>query len=529
VHKLLLPYLILAILLLSQCAQQTPLSGGGRDKTAPQLDTTKSVTPPNGSLNFTANRITIPFNEYVKLKDKDKQILITPFLDTPPDIYVKGKKVIVDFKAPLENNTTYIVNFGNSIVDITEGNEVVNFKYVFSTGSYIDSLTYTATIYDAFSKNPVSGAYVMLYKDHQDSILTQEKPNYFGITDVSGNCHIGNIAAGNYKVVSFIDENTNYKWEENKESIAFTEKRFNASKDTLADTLVIFRNYPKELKIVDASVATSGKGLVVFNRGLAKAFSPSADSLVNTFALSESIELNANRDSLFFFVKPELNVGEKYPLGIASAPSRKVMIPSVSDSTLSFKTNAAGGIKPNHHLNFTFSQPITASDQSKVSLTLDEKDVQAELVQTENNKIAIQTNWKAGESYEVMLLPGAVTSYTGLVNDTITAYFETLEDNDFGQLLTTLKTLEGNYIIELIQDDQVKFRDYPTGNEFSRTYGQLFPGNYRLRVIFDANDNGVWDTGDYYNHTQPERVEYYPDLIQIKKGWDMEINWEIRE
>ena len=149
--------LILTLLLFSRCAQQTSLTGGERDRTPPAIDSTKKVTPPNGTLNFNTSRISIPFDEYVKLKDKEKQILITPFLETSPDIYVKGKKVIIDFESPLENSTTYIVSFGNSIVDITEGNEMTNYKYVFSTGDFIDSLNYNAVIYDAFYKTPVQG------------------------------------------------------------------------------------------------------------------------------------------------------------------------------------------------------------------------------------------------------------------------------------------------------------------------------------------------------------------------------------
>lgn len=526
--KKFVPYIILfAAVLFSQCAQQTALSGGNKDVAPPMLDTNKQVIPANGTTNFSATRIVIPFNEYLQLQDKEKQILITPFLETSPDIYVKGKKIIIDFKAPLDDNTTYIINFGNSIVDITEGNKMVNYKYVFSTGSYIDSLTYSAAVYDAFLKTPVEGAFVMLYKKVEDSIILKEKPNYFGITNSAGVCSIGNIAKGDYKVVAFKEENSNYKWDTSKEVIGFEEELFIAGKDSLTDTLVVFSNLAEELKIEDVSIATSGKGIIVFNAPLKEGLDLINDSLVKTFAEIESVKLGTNRDTLFFYTKQELIPGEKYPVGI-NGTSRKQMIPKVVDSSISFKTNGARGLKPNEDLNFVFSQPIASIDAEKVILKKEDETIPFEVVSTDINQISIKSKWELDEDYEITLLPGAVISYRSISNDTITAYFETHHKNDFGQLITSLKVENGSYILELIKDGDVLYRDFPEGNEFGRSYADLFPGNYRIRLTFDDNKNKIWDTGDYFKHQQPERVEYYSEPIQIKKGWDMEINWEIK-
>lgn len=524
-----LPYLMVALIFFSRCAQQSPLSGGERDKKPPELDSTKQVIPANGSLNFSATRITIPLNEYVKLKDKENQILITPFLENSPDIYVKGKKVIVDFKAPFESNTTYIVNFGNSIVDLTEGNVMTNYKYVFSTGAYIDSLKYNAVVYDAFSKTPLQGAYVMLYKDHSDSVIVREKPNYFGITDNFGKCHIENIAEGQYKVVAFLEDNGNYKWDAQKEVIGYIENIFNAASDTLADTLVVFMDLPEELKIEDVSVTSSGKGALTFNRPLPQNFDPSSDSLISTFSYPKTTVMSPTRDTIAFFLHNDLIAGEKYSFGIESLSLRKVSIPLTTDSSLHFKSNAEVGIRPNHDLDFWFSQPITSIDPSKVELRADEKEIAYELVQTDNNRISVEADWMNGLDYDITLYPGAVRSYKGLNNDTIISYFEVLKENDFGQLLTSLKVPNGNYIIELLQEGKVKYRDYVNTNEFSRSYQYLFPGTYILKVIFDENDNGIWDSGDYFTHKQPERIEYYSEPIKIKKGWDTDIQWEIKE
>lgn len=523
-----LPYLFIGIVLLfSRCAQQTTLSGGERDTTPPQLDSIKEIIPANGTLNFNATRIIIPLSEYVQLKDKEKQILITPFLDVNPDIYTKGKRVIVDFKSPLATNTTYIINFGKSIVDLTEGNEMVNFKYVFSTGSYIDSLSYQAVVYDAYTKTPVSGAYVMLYTNLSDSVILKEKPNYFGITDASGRCLIQNIAEGSYKVVSFMEETKNYKWDASKEPIGFTEKLFYSAIDTLTDTIQLFKDFNDELKLEDVTISSSGKGLMLFNRPLDPSFNPQKDSLITSFAYEKGTQLSAGRDSLTFYINPSYKSGEKYSFGLDQLTPKKVMIPLKVDTALFFKTNAEIGLKPNQDLDFVFTQPITAIDPSKIELRKNDKEIAYELVQTDFNRISVEADWEEDEDYEITLYPGVVTSYKGLNNDTISAFVTVLKENDFGQLITHFKFQEGTYIIELLNDGKVKQREVVKGNEYSKTYSYLLPGNYRLRIIFDANDNGIWDSGDYIKHQQPERVEYYADPIQIKKGWDMDVKWEI--
>lgn len=522
------PYILICIpLLFSRCAQQTTLGGGEKDTTPPQLDSTKQVIPANGTLNFSATRITIPLNEYIKLKDKEKQVLITPFLEVDPDIYVKGKKVIVDFKSPLASNTTYILNFGKSIVDITEGNEMVNFKYVFSTGSYIDSLSYKAVVYDAFEKTPIQGAYVMLYKNHSDSVIFKEKPNYFGITDASGRCLIENIGEGTYKVVSFLEETNNYKWDPVKENIGFSEKLFNAGHDSIPDTLLLFKDYIEELKLEDVTISSNGKGLILFNQPLSQNFQPENDSLIRTFAYEKGIRLSNGRDSLSFFVNPNFKSGEKYSFGLTQLSPRKVLIPLKEDTLLHFKTNAEIGLKPGQDLDFVFSQPLTQTDASKIELRKNDQEIAYELVQTDYNRISIASDWIQGEDYQVIIYPGAVTSYRGLNNDTITAYFSVHKENEFGQLITNFILPDGSYIIELLNSGKVLQRTLMEGSAFSKTY-RLIPGNYRFRIIFDLNDNGIWDSGDYFKHLDPERVEYYADPIQIKKGWDMDIKWEIK-
>lgn len=527
-NKCLLYIAILSgLILFTKCAQQTALGGGEKDTTPPELDSLKAAQPENGSTNFSGSQITIYFDEMVTLKNPEKEILITPFLDVKPEIYAKGKKIHVNFKGSLEDQTTYIVNFGKSIVDLTEGNPMVNYKYVFSTGSVIDSLEYEAVVYDAYYRSPARDIYVMLYREHSDSVLIKEKPSYFGITDATGKCRIGNIAGGSYKVVAFKEDNSDYKWNSKNESIAFSERIYNAETDTIVDTLKLFKNRPEEIKINEIKISTDGKVVMSLNGSIDQS-DLSKDTTLSAVADVKTISISPQRDTVTFWLLNSLKPGEKYSFGLDGIKSQKENLPTLRDTSLRFKTNTVRGLKPMEDIKFDFSQPIAAIDKNKVFLKLDSTNLDFEIVQTTANQILIASDLIADESYELLLLPGAITSTFGLKNDTIQSFLDKKEEKDFGNLITSFKVPEGNYIVHLLKEGKIIHSDFPNGNDFTRSYAYLEPGNYRIRLTFDENQNQIWDTGDYFNHQFPERVEYYDGVIEIKKGWDMEINWEIK-
>ena len=144
----------MSILVFSKCAQQMAPSGGIRDLYPPTLDTNKlnPAIPSNFSTNFEAKEIVLQFNEYFVLDKPTKNIIITPVPSQSPSYRIKGKKLIIGLESELKDSTTYTINFGDAIKDITEGNVTKNFNYVFSTGSYIDSLTFKGRVARCFYK-----------------------------------------------------------------------------------------------------------------------------------------------------------------------------------------------------------------------------------------------------------------------------------------------------------------------------------------------------------------------------------------
>ena len=140
------------LLIIVSCAKRGSISGGLKDTIAPVL---KVGFPKNYSTSFTGQSIKLTFDEYVKLKDINKQLIISPPIAKKPQILplTASKTVSINFLDPLEPNTTYSLNFGQSIEDNNEGNPYKQFKYIFSTGTFIDSLSISGNIKDAYNKN----------------------------------------------------------------------------------------------------------------------------------------------------------------------------------------------------------------------------------------------------------------------------------------------------------------------------------------------------------------------------------------
>ncbi|MCK5814829.1 MAG: Ig-like domain-containing protein, partial [Flavobacteriaceae bacterium] len=178
-------YILIGLFVLQSCAKRGSLMGGEKDITAPVFIISE---PAHESINFDAEKIRLNFSEYIKLKELNQQLVISPPMKHQPEITPIGtasKTINIKITDTLKKNTTYTFNFGNSVEDNNEGNILRSFKYVFSTGDYIDSLKVRGTVTDAFEEKPSENISIMLYEvteDFTDSIIYKERPNYIGNT-----------------------------------------------------------------------------------------------------------------------------------------------------------------------------------------------------------------------------------------------------------------------------------------------------------------------------------------------------------
>ncbi len=284
----------LAVTLVVSCAQVGSLGGGPKDTAPPEI---VEMIPENYSKNFDNGKITIKFNEFIVLDKINEQLLVSPPIKDFPDFRLKGKELVIKFKEDLRENTTYTLFFGDAIKDLTEGNPLHNFTYVFSTGDFIDSLSMTGKLVTAFDLLPVQSAAIMLYRDNNDTIPFDSMPlkvppYYLSRTDKSGNFFLTGLADDNYLVFALNDKNSNYIFDQPTEEIAFL--------DTLYHPVYIPLINPEDTTLNDTVSVEVDSLTIELTDSLTQAEIVS-DTLSDTISKDSTIELV----NLFMFLQKD--------------------------------------------------------------------------------------------------------------------------------------------------------------------------------------------------------------------------------
>jgi uncharacterized protein (DUF2141 family) len=238
----------------SGCAQIGMPLGGPRDSLAPVLI---NSTPPNKMLNFKGNRITFTFDEYVHLQDLQKNLIVAPVPKIIPNINSKLKTVTIKIRDTLQANTTYSFQFGNSIQDINENNPVKDFTYVFSTGTYIDSLKFNGNVILAETGKVDSTLLVFLYKNLDDSAVYKEKPRYVARLDSAGKFQFKNLAEGTYHLYALKDESGQKMYNNPSQLFAFADSAVHISDSV--NPVELFAYAEEESETTASNQATTNK------------------------------------------------------------------------------------------------------------------------------------------------------------------------------------------------------------------------------------------------------------------------------
>ncbi len=211
-------YLVILIVLFSGCAQIGTLTGGDKDKVPPVL--VKSL-PVEKSLNFSGTEIILGFDEFVQLNNINSLFFSSPPLIEKPEFKLKRKNLVIELNEKLFDTTTYTFWFGDAIQDFHEGNPLKNFKFVFSTGNFIDTFEISGKVIDAYTLKNEPDIFVMLYRSYSDSVPLKEKPYYAVKTDTAGNFTIDFIKPGKYKIFALKDNDADFLFNLPNEKIAF--------------------------------------------------------------------------------------------------------------------------------------------------------------------------------------------------------------------------------------------------------------------------------------------------------------------
>ncbi len=508
------------------CANRGRPEGGPKDIDPPVI--VKS-SPENYSTNFTGNEIEIVFDEYIKIKDLKKQLIISPPMTYDPDITPLGsasKVIKIKINDTLKPNTTYAFNFGNSITDNNEGNPFPYYRYVLSTGDYIDSLTVKGQILDAVKREPETFVSVALYEvdsTYTDSIIYKEVPKYITNTlDSLTTFSIENVKAGTYMLMALKDKNGDNKFQQKTDQIAFHKDFIEVPTDSLY-TLKLFSE-DLDFKAVRPRLM-SGEKIAFGYEGDYKDMNIEILSDVPE-DFTYRITKDEKTDSLYYWYKPRLEV-DSLLFKVTHPTFEKEFTARISEQkrdSLIIKASPTGNIEQDEPFNISGNIPFTAFDPSKISII--DKDTTAVSFTTKfdsiTNTYGLNFDKTEDNNYKVQILPEAFEDFFEGKNDTLNYSLRTKAKSD-SNLRIVLQNAIYPVIVQLTdKDGKVKLEQYATEPK-PVDFLNVESGTYYLQVVFDSNGNRKYDTGSYLKKTQPERISYRehdPESDEVRAGWD---------
>ena len=469
------------------CANIVPPSGGEKDTTPPKLIFS---SPENKTTNFLSNEIILRFDEYVQIKNLS-EINLSPPCNQKIDVIKKGKELQLRLNCVLDRETTYTINFGNSIVDLNEGNVLKNFKYIFSTGSEIDSLKLTGTTYDLYSSEIIPNSLVGLYQ-HADSL----NPYYYAFSEKDGGFEINNIKAGSYLLYAILDKNSNFKHDKG-ELISFPKMIENFNTDL---ELGLF-NERATFNIL--GVENTSYSSISFKHISIK------DSI--KILNSKGIWKRGETKSEFWFKKGSNNI--TYQLG-RTIDSIEIYNPD----TIPFKINSAIDFDVlNNHAIVSCNKPISTIDPGLFNWRSQDDSVDAALIDEFNIKIPVIDKEK---SRQLIISSGAIKTIFDEENDSVVFNFDFNRSN-YAVLNIKHLNLLNKTIIEIFKDSETIYKKLIVDTITSFNY--IKPGTYGVRLFQDINNDGVWSAGSISKDINPEPIQLYPNPINLKANWEMDI------
>ena len=513
------------ILFTVQCAKRASPTGGPKDSIPPILI---NASPKLNTTFFDKDEFNLTFNEYITLKDINKQLIISPPLNsTQYKVYpVTGasKKVTLKLLDSLLKNTTYTFNFGESIVDFNESNPSSYLTYTLSTGATIDSLYIRGNITDAFENETERFISLQLYPVDSiftDSVIYSQKPLYVTSTLDTTIYRFQNLRAGKYSIIAMEDKAGNYFFDQNMDKIGFNEKLIELPKDSVIN-LRLFKEkrnffWDKPYFVNDHHIL-----LAYYGDREKESFKMVSDVPDNfEFLVTQSRETDtlnywfkgAELDSLQF----EFNI--KDSLQIKTVQFKN----PISDSLIIDKLTK-GSLRLQDKYEIKSNLPIIEVNSEQLFVTnVDTIQIPASLKIQENyDRITVDFEVIPNDRYKITLLPNALIDFWGNTNDTLVYRASTKKIEDYGNIFLRVQHESSHsYIIELLKNDEVVRRyDSPVEGNYYK-FELIDPGKYIVRLIEDVNENKRWDTGNYIQKIQPEKVIYYWKEIDLRANWDM--------
>lgn len=573
---------LLLVLMIYSCASIGTPNGGPYDETPP---TFVSSTPAPNQLNYTGKKIEILFDELIQIDKPSENVIITPPQLSLPIIRASGRKAVIELKDSLKENTTYTIDFTNSISDNNEKNVYENFSFAFSTGDVIDTLEVSGLLLNAEDLEPMTGITIGLHSDLEDSAFVKTPFVRTSKTNDRGKFTIRNIAPGTYRIYALNDVNRDYKFDQPGEDIAFldslivptfelTSRQDTAWVDSLTiDTIrtVPFTRYMPddiELRLFKEKFARQymlrperpeeNRFTIRFNAPLDTIpvpvplnFTPAE---VDSWYLPQSaegmtavhywitdpdvwiqdtlrVELTYPRSDSLNILRPQTDtlslLARRQP-----APKKRKNDEPEPISFLGMTINATGSLNVFDSIAVTFAEPVfdLSKEQFYLSQMADSvwMPVEFDFIPDTTNALNffIVRPWRYQEEYLLEVDSATILSVYDKWNDAFHSEFKIKAEDEYGHLYINITGSDTTAFVQLLNNN-----DQPVRQAKVKDGGVLFmdlkPDKYYARLVIDKNENGIWDTGNYADKRQPETVYYCPMVFNIMRNWQVEETWDI--
>ncbi|MGY6649122.1 Ig-like domain-containing protein [Wenyingzhuangia sp. IMCC45574] len=518
--KILIISLSIIALKLASCARIGSPDGGPKDSIPPVM---AFAEPLNKTTLFNKKKITILFDEYIRFDNLSQQLIISPPMEKKPEIRPlsdASKKITIEFLEELKPNTTYTINFGNSIVDNNEKNELGRFSYVFSTGEMLDSLSVNGHIYDPLVDKDVEEISVMGYKNAHDTLIGNYTPDYLTNTLKTNFYSLENLSEATYNLIALEDLNHNYKYDKGVERIGFLNDSIYLNSKIDSINFILFKE-DKDPKIFRPSQAIGNQILLGYNG--AKTPKINLEGIhVDSFFVSKEAE----KDSLYIWFKEIPKDTVHLYVDLDTLKEHFKLIPrKLKKDSISISSNISGYLHPRDSLTLTTKIPVDFYNKDSI-LLLENDSIPIDfniLNKPESHQLTIDFKRKRKTSYSLKLKEQAFTDFLGFNSHPKNITFSIQDIEEYGEIILHIKNpKEINLIVELLNSQKNKITKmiHSSGKV---SFRNLVPEKYKVRIVKDVNDNKVFDNGNFAERIQPEEV------FNFKKEITLRANSEINE
>ena len=561
-------------------------------------------TPKPFAINSKEKKVTIEFDEFIKLEKAAEKVVVSPPQLEQPEIKASGRKVVVGLVDSLRPNTTYTIDFADAIVDNNEGNPLGNYAFTFSTGTTIDTMEVSGTVLSASDLEPVKNIQVGLHSDLSDSAFMKKPFDRVSRTDSRGHFSIRGIAPGKYRIYALMDGNQNYLFDSKTEMIAFSDsiiipamedamRQDTIWKDSLTiDTIksvgytrflpddIILRAFKEEndRQYLTRSERDKENHFVL-------TFSARADTLPTLKGLNFDerdafiIEKTDRNDSICYWIKDsliyqmdtleiqmdylatdtldrlvpqadtlflanKLTRAEREKLEAKAAEEKEKerkkkekkgeKIEPEPTKFLTLNVDAPSAFDLDRNVYLSFDEPVASIDTAAIHMEIKKDSLWEEIPflfvsdSVLPRKYEILAEWEPEKEYQLSIDSMAFKGVYGLHTNKVKQTMKVKKLNEYGTILLNITGADSTAVVELLDGSGKVLRQQRITPQNTADFYYLNPGTkFYIRLFNDRNGNGVWDTGKYSEHLQPEEVYYFPKVWEMKANFDFEENWNI--